>query len=769
MPTILFVPRIYFKDYFRRPNPDYAINLISRLASMSELTILMPPDADDVMFKKVLRDELANSVEILSWTAMLKGVQRPLEAVLEDHKPFVNLSAKILEHVMGIHYDLVVFDIMGAGGFACARAKRIGSGLQNTRLAGWLWNCHEFFRQQRMAPPNYPDCFTEDLEIDFAEKYCLEFSDLIIAETGRILRWVMEEGWEFDINKVVQSHDMDISVMALRQPFEIRDVDVTSDDDLTNSVEDSPLVSVCVAHFNDAVNLGYQLRSIAKNNYRNFELIVVDDASTEAESIDLFNRLAVEYGSHTWRFITKPENESLGPTRNRAVKEARGEFIFFADSDDLVSETIISDLATGMRSSRVDCLTCPLVFFEGSGSDCERDSIFRFWMPLGACFELGIYENPFGGANFCVKKSVYESLGGFRNQRGDVHEDWEFLSRLVSAGFKLDVLPKASYFYRIRPGSWLQSAVSRLSVQKLRSRILDNSGPEHDNYIHDILIRVTAENDRMRSTAWKLDRKIVKQALGIAEKISEKNRLILEKNAEKALGKARSVFSFIKGCVRKLESLKEVPQISPSLSEKGLSPNPDSNKFTPGHEEENCRRQLLTELGLPNDMPIFGMYGDVSATRSDSDSFRMLNWLRMLGDESFFVPFGTAIPENETVCLSHSHHMTNFKWIPTVHPMLRLFAILSGMVITSRDERTSQVLFQALACGVPVFSVESVEAKKILDEFGSGATVSHDPRHKDFADCFIFWRKNLEIYRKAASGTNGVVRERFGKDFHPST
>ena len=764
MPKILFVPRIYLKGYSCSPSPAYAINLICRLADSSKLTILIPQSADDPVFEKVLRNRFGGEIEIMSWTEILKGGQNSLDAILEDHKPFVNSSTRVMKHVMSTHYDWVVFDVMGAGGFACARAKRLGLGLKDTRLSAWLWNCHEFFRLQRMEPPNYPDSFTEDLEIDFAERYCLQFNDLIIAETETIKQWVIDAGYEIDVSKVIRSDEMEFSVFLDKPPDEVATPDVIGDDNPAHTVADNHMVSICVAHYNDAVNLGYLLRSIAKNDYCNFEVVIVDDGSTEAESIALFKMLDAEYGSPSWRFITKPENESLGPTRNRAVHEAKGEFIFFADSDDLVSETIIADLAKGMETSGVDCLTCPLVFFEGSGPDINKDSIFKFWMPLGACVELGVYENPFGGANFCVKKSVYESLGGFRNQRGDVHEDWEFLSRLVSAGYKMDVMPKASYFYRIRPGSWLQSAVSKLSIQNLRSRIINDVRHRHDEYIRDLLIRVAAENDRMRSSAWKLDRKIVKQALSIVEKISEKNRSIIENNVQTALQKATSVLSFFNDHIKKLRSLMRPPQSSRAGSRASSVLNDDSTKFATAPYDEGDRHLLLTELGLPIDSPIFGMCGNFLAKDAGYHSLRMLNWLRMMGDQSFFIILGESISENNIGQLSRYCHLNNFRWMPPVNETQLFYSTLSGIVITSWDERMKQLFFQALSCGVPIFSIESWETKAVVDKFGSGVTVTHDPEHKDFADCFIFWKKNLETYKRAAAQTTELIRQQYGND-----
>ena len=71
-------------------------------------------------------------------------------------------------------------------------------------------------------------------------------------------------------------------------------------------------------------------------------------------------------------------------------------------------------------------------------------------------------------------------------------------------------------------------------------------------------------------------------------------------------------------------------------------------------------------------------------------------------------------------------------------------------------------MFEALACGVPVFSTGVGEAKRLLEQYGSGLAVTHDPERKDFAECFKLWKDNLEIYKTAAMETAALIRRNFG-------
>ena len=111
-----------------------------------------------------------------------------------------------------------------------------------------------------------------------------------------------------------------------------------------------PMVSVCVAHFNDGQNLRHLLLSLKENDYPNFEVVVVDDGSTDEMSIQILKQIKSEYLS-CWQFILKKKNEGPGPSRNLAVKHAKGQLIVFMDSDDLADRTMISSFVRGMAKS----------------------------------------------------------------------------------------------------------------------------------------------------------------------------------------------------------------------------------------------------------------------------------------------------------------------------------------------------------------------------------------------------------------------------------
>ena len=91
----------------------------------------------------------------------------------------------------------------------------------------------------------------------------------------------------------------------------------------------SPRVSVIIPTYNRAHLIGRSIRSVLNQTYQDFELIVVDDGST-----DNTEEVVLSFGSEKTRYIRHEKNRGAGAARNTGIRVARGEYIAFQDSDD---------------------------------------------------------------------------------------------------------------------------------------------------------------------------------------------------------------------------------------------------------------------------------------------------------------------------------------------------------------------------------------------------------------------------------------------------
>lgn len=280
----------------------------------------------------------------------------------------------------------------------------------------------------------------------------------------------------------------------------------------------SPKISVCVPCCNHGLYLPEVLDSLARQTYENFEVIVVDDGSTDAGSNEHFNRMQREYLPPRFRFF-KQQNGGVGAARNFAVAQATGDLLVFVDADNVARERMLEVFARAMQVSRADCATCHHDIFHDT-ADLQKPPIHRC-APLGPCLEAGWRVNIFGDANFVVKKNVFVQLGGFATDRSAV-EDWQFLVRLTFKGFRQIVIPESLYWYRHLPDSMMRTTdeirVARTILETYReglsswpARIIENHafGP----YLNGLSGNTITINSRVTPAVRKTGqrRKIIKK------------------------------------------------------------------------------------------------------------------------------------------------------------------------------------------------------------------------------------------------------------------
>ena len=129
----------------------------------------------------------------------------------------------------------------------------------------------------------------------------------------------------------------------------------------------APMVSVVVPVYNVEPYLAECVESIYAQTFRDYELLLIDDASTDGSG-----RLADELAAKDVRarVIHLVKNGGLGPARNRGVRESIGKYIAFVDSDDWVKRDYLSDLVVAAEKYQADvvCMGDERYFPQEDGS-----------------------------------------------------------------------------------------------------------------------------------------------------------------------------------------------------------------------------------------------------------------------------------------------------------------------------------------------------------------------------------------------------------------
>ncbi|HTW93239.1 MAG TPA: glycosyltransferase [Tepidisphaeraceae bacterium] len=221
-------------------------------------------------------------------------------------------------------------------------------------------------------------------------------------------------------------------------------------------VSDDPLVSVCLVHRNRPKYLEQAVESLRRQDCPNFEVVLVDDGSDDAEAIALLDQLSAEFAEKNWR-IVRQENRYLGAARNSGARHARGDYLIFMDDDNIAKPNQISTFVRAARFSGADILTCALDNFSGPDRPAEGNPQTHRWLPLGGAINVSVFTNLVGDANGLVRKSSFLALGGFTEDFGIGHEDWELFNKAILKGYKVQPVPESLYFYRIATGSMLRT------------------------------------------------------------------------------------------------------------------------------------------------------------------------------------------------------------------------------------------------------------------------------------------------------------------------
>ena len=184
----------------------------------------------------------------------------------------------------------------------------------------------------------------------------------------------------------------------------------------------SPFFSIIVPCYNRAALLHGVIVSIQQQQFTNFEILVVDDGSTD-NTRELVDGIALKDKRILYSY---QQNAERGAARNKGIRDASGEFILFLDSDDQMRPDCLQLLSQGIAGNPTYNFYAVKYFFWNNGR--ALPSTISGLAPGSYGYELLLRGNPFA-CNFCVRKNNPD-LKLFDEDRSlATTEDWMFLVR----------------------------------------------------------------------------------------------------------------------------------------------------------------------------------------------------------------------------------------------------------------------------------------------------------------------------------------------------
>jgi CDP-glycerol glycerophosphotransferase len=247
----------------------------------------------------------------------------------------------------------------------------------------------------------------------------------------------------------------------------------------------SPLVSIVIPVYNVERYLPECLDSVLSQSYPHLQVIVVDDGSPD-RSIDIVR----DYAARDRRVqIVQQPNAGLGAARNTGARHARGSYLMFIDSDDVLRPDAIGSYVRTLRRTGSD-------FVVGA---YERMNAYQTWpaawwiRSTHRFSRLGtnLIESPDVCVNAVAWSKFYRRKfwedNGFAFPEGVLYEDQALSARAYAKAAKFDILAKVTYGWRVRED---RSSITQQAgaIKDLRARLaaaenslaeLDAPGLEH--------------------------------------------------------------------------------------------------------------------------------------------------------------------------------------------------------------------------------------------------------------------------------------------------
>ncbi|MEJ2745554.1 MAG: glycosyltransferase, partial [bacterium] len=216
-----------------------------------------------------------------------------------------------------------------------------------------------------------------------------------------------------------------------------RDLFRTTDERLYKQMKwNGPLVTVVIPCYNYGSYLDEALQSVRNQTFMNHEIIIVDDGSTEALTLNKLKEI------EEWKIpgvrVIHQANAGVSLARNHGITESRGKYICCLDADDILEPTYLEKCLLVLESNDLDlCYTYVQLF----GDD------YRVWKT--STFDVrSILQGNCVSTSAVFKKSCWERAGGYKDNMHHGWEDWDFWISLAGIGARGAVIPEPLFRYR---------------------------------------------------------------------------------------------------------------------------------------------------------------------------------------------------------------------------------------------------------------------------------------------------------------------------------
>lgn len=280
----------------------------------------------------------------------------------------------------------------------------------------------------------------------------------------------------------------------------------------------SPAVSIIIPCYNMGPYVGDAVKSAVAQTFTDYEILIVDDGSTDSHTLSQLEYLGNEYPQLQ---IFHKKNSGLAETRNYGIERAKGEFIVSLDADDVLEPTYLEETVRVIKTNKSKKIGFVTTWVQEFGVRKNLWKTGDFNIP-----KLLMENQVHAGSLF--RRDMWEKLGGFKKVAIGGYEDWEFWLNAVEHGYEWGIVEKPLFRYRIRANSMLVAAKnSHVDIYKIN---FDLHPKIYEKYSKELILNYAQEQKELRNSISAKDKVIEdsKQAIDYFKKQSEAHELRYE-------------------------------------------------------------------------------------------------------------------------------------------------------------------------------------------------------------------------------------------------
>jgi len=242
----------------------------------------------------------------------------------------------------------------------------------------------------------------------------------------------------------------------------------------------APRISVLMPCFNQGAFIGEAIQSVLDQTLADAEIIVVDDGSTDADTIARLRDLRTPRTT-----VLRTENRGLPAARNFAAQQAAGALFCALDADDRLAPAWF-ERAAGVLDAQ------PELSFVSHWLQTFGDESWT-WTPTSCELPALLARNSVNGAAL-VRREAFAAVGGYDESMREGCEDWDFWLRLVERGFRGAIVPEVMFHYRRTPSSMSRTMTAGDAYRRSLTALVDKHESSYRTHIVDVVLAGAAES-----------------------------------------------------------------------------------------------------------------------------------------------------------------------------------------------------------------------------------------------------------------------------------